>query len=273
MSADLPDPRPPAPLSCDAFRERVHQRNELPAAERRAFERHASGCRACTRLLLEVEQLDDLLLQWRAPEPASGPIDEKIVRALQGDGPTASCAEATASLHHFVGGDLEPWLAARVERHLVRCDSCRDHLDEVQHSRKVWLAWRAPDPPEALADRIVRRLEPATRAARRRRRLFELMFGAVAVPRVAAALVLASLTLLAVGVLRARIGGPTGHPMTQVDPPPNGMTDSGHGPGSSSTFQTTRFETPAGRSDATDSFSPSLRPGEKDSLRRALRGH
>jgi anti-sigma factor RsiW len=271
MSADHPDPRPPASLSCDAFRERVHQRNELPAAERRAFEHHASGCRACTRLLLEVEQLDDLLLQWRAPEPASGPIDEKIVAALRGDGPTASCAEATASLHHFVGGDLEPWLAARVERHLVRCDSCRDHLDEVQHSRKVWLAWRAPDPPEALADRIVRRLEPATRSARRRRQLLELMFGAVAVPRVAAALVLASLTLLAVGVLRARIGGPTGHPTTPIDSPSGGGVTDLRNPNSSSAFQTTRFETPAGRSDATDSFSPSLRPGE-NSLIRALRG-
>jgi anti-sigma factor RsiW len=261
MSADLPDPRPVAPLSCDGFHERVHARDELPANERRAFERHADGCRPCARLLLEVERLDDLLLEWRAPVPAAGAIDDKIVAALRGEGPTASCAEANASLHHFVGGDLEPWLAARVERHLVRCDSCRDHLDEVQHSRKVWLAWRAPDPPEALADRIVRRLEPATRAARRRRRVFDLVFGAVAVPRVAAALVLASLTLLAIGVMRARGGSSSPRPGV-VDP----------GPSPSSTYKSTRYETPAGRSDATDSFSPALRPGRKDSLRRTLKG-
>jgi hypothetical protein len=97
------------------------------------------------------------------------------------------------------------------------------------------------------------------------------MFGAVAVPRVAAALVLASLTLLAVGVMRARIGGPTDRshtvPIEGTDPTVV------HWTAPSSAFQTTRFETPAGRSDATDSFSPSLRPGEKDSLRRYLRGH
>jgi|SRR6185369_8261926 len=272
MSADLPDPRPVAPISCDGFRERVHARDELPASERRAFERHANDCRPCARLLLEVERLDDLLLQWHAPAPAAGAIDDKVVAALRGEGPTAGCAETNASLHHFVGGDLEPWLAARVERHLVRCDSCRDHLDEVQHSRKVWLAWRAPDPPEALADRIVRRLEPATRAAQRRRRVFDLVFGAVAVPRVAAALVLASLTLLAIGVMRARGGGTGGPGSPRIEE--NGSTPVTLVPSSTNVpLHTTRFEAPAGRSDATDSFSPSLRPGEKNSLKRAMHGH
>ena len=273
MSADFPDPRPVAPLSCDAFRERVHERDELPASERRAFERHADGCRPCARLLLEVERLDDLLLQWHAPAPAAGAIDDKIVAALRGEGPTASCAETNASLHHFVGGDLEPWLAARVERHLVRCDSCRDHLDEVQHSRKVWLAWRAPDPPEALAERIVRRLEPATRAARRHRRAFDLVFGAVAVPRVAAALVLTSLTLLAIGVMRARGGGTVGPAQQRIEE--NGDTPifSYGQPTTIVPLHTPRFEAPAGRSDATDSFSPALWPGEKGSLRRAMHGH
>jgi len=271
MSAEFPDPRPVAPLSCDAFRERVHERDELPASERRAFERHADGCRPCARLLLEVERLDDLLLQWHAPAPAAGAIDDKIVAALRGEGPTASCAETNASLHHFVGGDLEPWLAARVERHLVRCDSCRDHLDEVQHSRKVWLAWRAPDPPEALAERIVRRLEPATRAARRRRRVFDLVFGAVAVPRVAAALVLASLTLLAIGVMRARGGSPWSPNAGKIETKeiPSTLV---RGLPTPTPFQSTRFEAPAGRSDVTDSFSPALRPGEKGSLRRAMHG-
>src|SRR5262249_57916428 len=55
------------PMGCDGFRARVHLRFDLGALERAAFDRHASICRACARLLIEVERLDDLLLAWQAP--------------------------------------------------------------------------------------------------------------------------------------------------------------------------------------------------------------
>lgn len=268
------------PLDCDGFRARVHARAELPPLERRAFDRHGADCRACARVLLECERLDDLLLQWRAPEPARGnagddflpSFDERVLAALRGEGPTASCAEATGSLHHFVAGDLEPWLAARVERHLVKCPACRDHLDEVQHSRKVWLAWSAPDPAEGFADRIIRRLEPATRAARRRRQLADLLLGAVPVPRIAAALVLASLTLLAVGVLRSRLDVPgPQHAIHRTGGDENTATNDTPD-GNANAFFPTRYAPQPGSSDPTDSFSPELRPGPRGSLRSALRG-
>lgn len=261
-----------APLTCEGFRTRVHVRDGLARGELRAFEQHAGACLSCGRLLLEVERLDDLLLHWHAPDPApasgDGNFVERVLRAVHGDGPTAGCAETTASLHHFVAGDLEPWLAARVERHLAKCAGCRDHLDEIRHSRKVWLTWLAPEPAEGFAERILERLEPETRAARRRKRVFELLFGAVPVPRIAAALVLASLTLLAVGVLHARLGSTRPAILSAPDDLEHAFTQN--------TLQGTivpaRFEPQAGRSDPTDSFSPDLRAGRRGSLRRALRG-
>jgi len=277
VSADPPDSWSPPPLSCDGFRARVHGRADLPPLERRAFDRHAGDCLPCGRVLLECERLDDLLLQWVAPDPdaadasddgsvGGASFDERVLQALRGDGPTAGCAESTASLHHFIAGDLEPWLAARVERHLGRCAACRDHLDEVRHSRTVWLAWRAPEPAEGFADRIVRRLEPASRAALRRRRLADLLLGAIPVPRIAAALVLASLTLLAVGVVRSRTATPPDR--TIIDKA--GQTPISAQPADKPTFfQPTAF---AGGSDATDSFSPALQSGERGTLKRALRG-
>lgn len=267
MSAGPPDSWSPPPVSCDGFLARVHGRADLPPLERRAFDRHADECRACGRVLLECERLDDLLLQWNAPDPdaagagdaADAAFDEKVLRALRGEGPTAGCAESTASLHHFVAGDLEPWLAARIERHLGQCAACRDHLDEVRHSRKVWLTWRAPEPAEGFADRIVRRLEPASRAARRRRRIADLLLGAIPVPRVAAALVLTSLTLLAIGVVRSRRDvGPGPSPDIKERPGPTNVP--------------TSYAPQAGSSDPTDSFSPMLHAGEHGSLRRALHG-
>ena len=287
MSAGFPESWSSPPLSCDGFLARVHARAELLPLERREFDRHGAACRACARVLLECERLDDLLLQWRAPEPARAgaddpargnagddsiaSFDERVLQALRGEGPTASCAEATASLHHFVAGDLEPWLAARVERHVARCAACRDHLDEVQHSRKVWLAWSAPEPAEGFADRIVRRLEPATRAARRRRQIADLFLGAIPVPRIAAGLVLASLTLLAVGVLRSRVDLPVQRP-TVFPGATDGSTETGFTRGNPNTYLPTRYA-PAGSSDPTDSFSPELTPGSHGSLKRALRGH
>jgi anti-sigma factor RsiW len=266
VSAGPPESWSPPPFTCDGFLARVHARADLPPIERRAFDRHADECRACGRVLLECERLDDLLLQWVAPDPdaadpADATFDEKVVRALRGEGPTAGCAESTASLHHFVAGDLEPWLAARVERHLMRCPACRDHLDEVRHSRKVWLTWRAPEPAEGFADRIVRRLEPASRAARRRRRIADLVLGAIPVPRVAAALVLTSLTLLAIGVVRSRREAAPERSPVIVD-----------GKRSANTIVPTSYAPQAGSSDPTDSFSPVLHAGEHGSLKRALRG-
>jgi anti-sigma factor RsiW len=286
VSQGLPPPWSPPPLSCDGFRARVHARADLPPLERRAFDRHATECRACGRVLLECERLDDLLLHWVAPEPSGAPagdeagdsFDERVLKALRGEGPTAGCAESTASLHHFVAGDLEPWLAARVERHLMRCASCRDHLDEVNHSRKVWLAWRAPEPAEGFADQIVRRLEPATRSARRRRQVAELLLGAIPVPRIAAGLVLTSLTLLAFGVVRARleVTTPPQHDQqhdqqvvqSRRDGPPSDPPPVSRGVD----YVPTPYVPQAGSSDPTDSFSPVFHAGERGTLRHALRG-
>lgn len=273
MKRELPDP----PTNCEAFRVRLHFRDELPADERRSFDRHASLCRDCAALLLETERLDDLLLAWKAPEPAglgdetapdappSPSFADRVARTLRGEGPTASCTEALASLHHFVAGDLEPWLAARVERHLVRCHDCADQLDEVRHSRKVWLSWKAPDPSASFADAIVARLEPLTRGARRRRQVVELLFGPMRVPRAIAALVLTTITLLSVGVLQMRGA------FTKARPPVNSVDDS--------RVVATRFTLPvvpspypAGRSDPTGSLSPDLLTGRNGSLRATLHG-
>ncbi len=276
MSSPLPRPLPPD-LGCDRFRERLHVRVDLSADERTRFDGHAAACRPCARVLLEAERLDDLLLSWRVPAAAarSGlPFEERVMTALRGDGPAASCAEAAASLHHYVAGDLEPWLAARVERHVARCRDCADQLDEVGHSRRVWLGWKAPDPPPTFADELIRRLEPETRAARRRRQVVELVFGAVRVPRWAAAFVLASVTLLSLGVLKMRgsllppaDGRPTALP-TLIDHGGEGVARLGRPslPAIAAEFA------PVGRGDPTGSLSPDVRGGRSGSLRSALRG-
>lgn len=269
-SGPRPDP------GCDGFRAQLHFRRELAPADRLAFDRHAAGCSACSELLLETEHLDDLLLQWRAPESANaaGSFHDRVMRAVGGEGPTASCAETTASLHHLVAGDLEPWIAARVERHLARCSDCSEHLDEVQHSRRVWMLWQAPDPRASFADDLIKRLEPETRLARRRRQLVELVTGPVRVPRWAAAFVLASVTLLAIGVLRmpgasraVENGGAEliEHTAGAIKPA-SGRTILPLTPAQYSR------NAPAGRGDPTGSLSPDLRGGKDGSLRSTLRG-
>jgi anti-sigma factor RsiW len=258
---------------------RLHFRAELAADERRTFDRHASLCRECAALLLETERLDDLLLAWKAPDPREAPLAgaaddsfaERVARTLRGDGPTASCSETVASLHHFVAGDLEPWLAARVERHLGRCGECADHLDEVRHSRKVWLSWEAPDPSACFADGVVARLEPETRSARRRRQVVELLFGPMRVPRAIAALVLTTITLLSVGVLQMHGTFAPSHAPANVH-----RGDLAVQPVANDRFQlpvvTTSYATPVGRSDPTGSLSPELFGGRDGSLRATLRG-
>jgi anti-sigma factor RsiW len=264
-------PLPPPGIGCDGFLARLHFRSELPPEERASFDRHAALCCACARVLLEAERVDDLLLEWRAPEPAAKDGDspefaDRVLRVVRGEGPLAGCAETTASLHHFVAGDLEPWLAARVERHLARCRECADHLDEARHSRTVWLAWRAPDPKSGFADDLVRRLEPETRAARRRRQVLELVFGAVHVPRWAAALVLVSVSLLALGVLEMR------GQMTRRDGRPRDFDlGASVGPSPRSVPVVPAQFVPAGRSDPTGSFSPDFRGG-RNGLTSAMRG-
>lgn len=260
----------PSPLDCEAFRSRVHFRDELRAGERAVFDDHAATCEPCSRLLVECQQLDDLLLQWRVP--ALAPRDgrglvESIERGLDGEGPAASCAETTASLHHLESGDLEPWLAARVERHLARCRECAEHHEEVRHSRSLWQTWRAPDPDESFADRLVRRLEPETRMARRRRQLYDWAFGPLHVPRAAAALVLASLTLLSLGLLQARLGNP-GARVQEVGT--DGFNTASHRrpivPIAPATYA------PGGRGDPTGSLSREAAPVRRDqSLRSTLR--
>jgi len=260
----------PSPLDCDSFRQRVHFRDELRPGERAGFDDHAATCEPCARLLVECQQLDDLLLQWSVPPLAARDgrgLSESIERGLDGDGPTASCAETTASLHHLESGDLEPWLAARVERHLARCHECADHHEEVRHSRSLWQTWRAPDPDESFADRLVRRLEPETRAARRRRQLVDWAFGPLHVPRAAAALVLASLTLLSLGLLQARLGG-TRPAVQEVDSA--GFNTASHRrpvvPIAPATYA------PGGRGDPTGSLSREVLPPRRDqSLRSTLR--
>jgi anti-sigma factor RsiW len=259
-------------MTCEGFRTRLHFRDELSTDERRGFDRHAAGCRPCAQILLEAERLDDLLLQWSAPESAaasSGGLSfgERVMKSVRGEGPMASCAETTASLHHFVAGDLEPWLAARVERHLAKCRDCADHLDEVGHSRRVWLTWKAPDPRDGFADELIRRLEPETRAARRRRQFVDLLFGAVPVPRAVAALVLASVTLLSVGVLQMERPGATHGSPSVIEHPTTAEM-----PASMPVLPADYHYLPAGRGDPTDSLSPDVRGGRADSLRYALRG-
>jgi len=267
-----PGSSPRAPLRCDGFRSRLNFREELDRDERAAFDRHAAVCRACAQLLLEAERLDDLLLQWKPPGPSAGgeaSFEERVMKSVRGEGPAASCAETVASLHHFVADDLEPWLGARVERHLSTCGECSDHLDEVRHSRRLWLGWRAPDPSAGFADALIRRLEPETRAARRRRRVIEFVFGPVRVPRLVAAFVLTSVTLLSLGVLQmersraARIARdvgvrPAAHPEGLVHPV-------------SVPLVPVQFA-PAGRGDPTGSLSPDVPDLRRGSLRQALRG-
>ena len=285
---------PPLPqdMRCEGFRTRLHFRAELEGHERFSFDRHAALCRPCAELLLEAERLDDLLLQWHAGQEdrrAEGvgpddsgvehPFEEGVLKALRGEGPLASCAESMASLHHLIAGDLEPWLAARVERHLAKCRDCADHLDEVRHSRKLWLSWRAPDPRREFADELIQRLEPERRAARRRRQILEIVFGPVRVPRAVAALVLVSVTLLSLGVLEMRgmLRVPVGTPPNVFDHQaslestslqhnaPVALQRNANVPIVPAQFA------PGGRGDPTGSFSPELRSGRPKKLRSALR--
>lgn len=288
MSSDSTS-RPPSPRpdpGCSGFHSQLHFRHELQPADRLAFDRHAAACRACAEVLLETELLDDVLLQWQAPEApgdpggtagaegAGGSFHDKVMRAVSGEGPTASCAESTASLHHLIAGDLEPWIAARVERHLARCSDCADHLDEVRHSRRVWMLWKAPDPGASFADDLIKRLEPETRLARRRRQLLELVTGPVRVPRWAAAFVLASVTILSVGVLKMRDtpAGPDGSTANVIEHRTSAilpLTDRTRVPVTPAQYSRTA---PAGRGDPTGSLSPDLRGGKNGSLRSTLRG-
>jgi anti-sigma factor RsiW len=261
----------PLPLDCHEFRQQTHLRRELPPLARARFDEHAAGCASCTELLLECERLDDLLLRWqpsRLPQRDGRDFDESVLDGLRGGGPTASCAETTASLHHFLGGDLEPWLAERVERHLDRCAECRDHRDEARHSRSVWLGWSAPDPSETFADLLIRRLEPETRFARRRRQLMDWAFGPVHVPRAAAALVLTSITLLSLSLLQGngRRGIGAGR-----DFPARPEVADGPSVRPAIPWMTATFE-PGGGSDPTGSLSEALPAEEPGSFRAARRG-
>ncbi|MBM4013690.1 MAG: hypothetical protein FJ293_01840 [Planctomycetes bacterium] len=265
------DPGFPVPLDCHAFRQQAHFRHELAPRARATFDEHAAGCAACTELLLECERLEDLLLSWQ-PAPL-GDRDGRefsagVLAGLHGDGPSASCAETTASLHHLQGGDLEPWLAARIERHFERCAECREHRDEVLHTRSVWLAWKAPDPSESFADRLIRRLEPETRHARRRRQLIDWAFGPVHVPRAAAALVLTSITLLSLSLLQGNGRHPAvaGLDLPAEAPLVGGTTERPAIPWSTATF------TPGGGSDPTGSLLEPLPAEEPGSFRAARRG-
>lgn len=265
---------PPTDMNCDAFRQQLHFRHELDRAARGAFDAHATRCAGCADLLLEGERLDDLLLQWHAPAPAArggGEFADAVLRGVRGEGPVAGCAETTASLHHLLAGDLEPWLAARVERHLEGCRECADHRAEAGQSRSLWLAWRAPDPAESFADRLIRRLEPETRAARRRRRLLDWALGPIHVPRAAAALVLTSITLLSLGLLQSRSGG---RPAPTVL---SGLSGGNSGPVVPVSRQTVLPIEPAqfapgGRGDPTGSLSREIGRRRDGALRSTLRG-
>ncbi len=266
-----PDPDFPVPLDCHAFRQQAHFRHELAPRARATFDEHAAGCAACTELLLECERLDDLLLGWQ-PAPF-GARDGRgfaagVLAGVHGDGPVASCAETTASLHHLQGGDLEPWLAARVERHLERGAECREPRDEALHTRSLWLAWKAPDPAETFADRLIRRLEPATRLARRRRQLLDWAFGPVHVPRAAAALVLTSITLLSLSLLQGNGRRPIGPGLDLPAEPP---LVGGSGVRPAIPWSTATFE-PGGGSDPTGSLLETLPAEEPGSFRAARRG-
>ncbi len=260
-------------MNCEAFSRKVHFRAELPASERLEIDRHVTGCRTCSTLLLESERLDDLLLGWQPSDAARvGDLSfaERVLRGVHGEGPTAGCAETTSSLHHYVAGDLEPWLAARIERHVAKCHECADHLEDIHHSRRIWLSWIAPDPSPTFADALIRRLEPQTRGARRRRQVIDFVFGPMRVPRAAAALVLVSVTLLSLGVLQMHaaptrgtihevVGGAgAARPISAVALPVVPVA-------------TTAFA-PGGRGDPTGSFSRDVRGGRNGSLRFVLRG-
>lgn len=261
---------PLPPLRCDAFRQQLHFRHELAPREVALFDDHAAGCAACARLLAQCERLDDLLLRWQ-PEPAARraqrPFEDEVLRGVRGEGPVAGCAETTASLHHLLSGDLEPWLAARVERHLEQCGDCADHREESRRARSIWQAWGAPDPSASFADALVRRLEPETRAARRRRVLLEWAFGPIRVPRAAAALVVASVTLLSLAVLRT--------PASPGVPPPTVLrSDVGaHAQRRPAVVPIApAYFSPGGRSDPTGSLSRDLPVRRGGTLRSTMRG-
>lgn len=269
MNGPMPDL--PTPLDCAAFRQQLHFRHELRAGARAAFDEHAAACSICTELLLEVEQLDDLLLRWQPDAlPARGGREfvERVMAGVQGEGPIASCAETAASLHHWISGDLEPWLATRVERHFEQCAECRDLRDEAQHARSAWLNWRVPDPAENFADRLIERLEPETRAARRRRQLLDWALSPIHVPRAAAALVLTSITLLSLGLLES-------HRRTTARAGVEADGDGAFAPISHRRavvpISTATFE-PGDRSDPTGSLSAELPIGRAGTFRAAQRG-
>ena len=104
--------------------------------------------------------------------------------------------------------------------------------------------------------------------------MFDFVFGPIRVPRAAAALVLATVTLLAAGVLELRGLVPSGRsPMVHEVPGAAEHSASNRSAGNRGLpVVPAQYAPPVGRSDPTGSLSPELRSGKHGSLKSALRG-
>ncbi len=183
--------------ACSVTREAMHLGNW----HREAVQVHLGECPACVAVASQIERLDDALLEWRAPEPATD-LADRVLANLSGQGEVGTCEDALEDLHHFISGDLEPWRASTVERHLEGCQSCLEAHRESIEARETWQQWKAPSPPEDLVERVSRDLSPPIRRLTRRREEASRpwFLADFRMPRLAAALLLMA-SLLSIGTL------------------------------------------------------------------------
>ncbi len=66
-----------------------------------------------------------------------------------------SCAELVELVTAYLDGALSPELAERFEQHLVICDGCSIHLEQMQETIKVTGALQEEDLEPGVAERLL----------------------------------------------------------------------------------------------------------------------